>query len=109
MLFRSVLLGGVQSLVGPILGATGLTYLTDILSKSPQPEWLISIVGEWFRGQPYWRFFLGWIIIFITLAFPTGIVGMFQSIWNLLTGRRGASDGEPGAGSGGSTQAEGAK
>lgn len=103
-----VLLGGVQSLVGPILGATGLTYLTDILSKSPQPEWLISIVGEWFRGQPYWRFLLGWIIIFITLAFPTGIVGMFQSLWSLLTGRRGTSDGEPEAGSRGG-QAEGAK
>lgn len=79
-----VMLGGVQSLVGPILGATTLTYLTDILSKSPLPEWL----GDW----SYWRFLLGWVIIVITLAFPTGLVGMFQSLWNLLTGKRGAHE-----------------
>jgi len=82
-----VMLGGVQSLVGPILGASTLTYLTDLLSKSPQPQWMIDLFGEWFRGQPYWRFLLGWIIILLTLAFPTGLVGLCRAVWGTLLGR----------------------
>ena len=53
-----VLLGGVQSLFGPIVGAAALTWLND----------LFSVLS-------YWRFLLGVTIIALVLLLPQGIVG----------------------------------
>jgi len=54
-----VLIGGVQTLLGPIVGAIGF-------------EWLkISIASE----TNFWRIILGAVIIGTVLAFPQGIVG----------------------------------
>ncbi|MCG8510900.1 MAG: ABC transporter permease [Rhodospirillales bacterium] len=54
-----VLLGGVQTLIGPLVGAGVFTGLK------------IEIASE----TNYWRVILGMIIIFTVLAFPQGLVG----------------------------------
>ena len=57
-----VLLGGVQTLTGPIVGAAVLTWLQDTIA----------------RNTDYWRAMLGIAIVVIVLAFPQGIVGALQ-------------------------------
>jgi branched-chain amino acid transport system permease protein len=57
-----VLLGGVQTLTGPIVGAAVLTWLQDTIA----------------RNTDYWRAMLGMAIVVIVLAFPQGIVGALQ-------------------------------
>ncbi|MDQ0316010.1 ABC transporter permease [Amorphus orientalis] len=54
-----VLLGGVHSLGGPIVGATVFTWLSDTVS----------------RATDYWRALLGGIILLIVLVMPGGIMG----------------------------------
>jgi branched-chain amino acid transport system permease protein len=54
-----VLLGGVQTLSGPVVGAAVFTWLQDTIA----------------RNTDYWRALLGLTIIVIVLAFPQGIVG----------------------------------
>ncbi len=54
-----VLLGGVESLTGPVVGATLFTALQDAVM----------------RQTDYWRALLGAIILLLVLAFPGGIVG----------------------------------
>jgi branched-chain amino acid transport system permease protein len=54
-----VLLGGIHSLVGPVVGAPVYTLLQDTVM----------------RQTPYWRGLLGAIILLIVLVFPGGIAG----------------------------------
>jgi branched-chain amino acid transport system permease protein len=54
-----VLLGGVQTLSGPVVGAAAFTWLQDTIA----------------RNTDYWRALLGIAILVIVLAFPQGIVG----------------------------------
>ena len=54
-----VLLGGLQSLTGPIVGATAFLFLQDTVARSI----------EW------WRAVLGVFIIVLVLLFPHGIAG----------------------------------
>jgi branched-chain amino acid transport system permease protein len=54
-----VLLGGIQTLTGPIVGASVFTVLQDTV----------------IRQTEYWRAMLGGIILLLVLAFPQGIVG----------------------------------
>ena len=56
-----VLLGGVNALAGPLLGAGAFTWLQDTLP----------------RVTEYWRAVLGAIILVLVLAFPAGIGGAF--------------------------------
>ena len=58
-----VLLGGVQTLSGPIVGAAVFTWLQDTIA----------------RNTEYWRAILGATILFIVLVFPQGIVGQIQA------------------------------
>jgi branched-chain amino acid transport system permease protein len=55
-----VLLGGVQTVTGPIVGAFAFVWLQD---------WLVRAISE------YWRFVLGASIVVIVLAFPQGLAG----------------------------------
>ena len=57
-----VLLGGVQTLSGPFIGAGVFTWLSDELA----------------RDTTYWRAVLGVVIIVLVLAFPEGIVGFAE-------------------------------
>lgn len=54
-----VLLGGVQALAGPVVGAAVFTALQD----------------EILRATDYWRAVLGAVILALVLVFPQGLVG----------------------------------
>lgn len=66
-----VLLGGVQSLMGPIVGATVFTWLSDTVA----------------RTTDYWRAALGGIILLIVLVQPGGIVGGVGALGRLVRRR----------------------
>jgi branched-chain amino acid transport system permease protein len=54
-----VLLGGIESLTGPIVGASAFAFLQDTVMRQTE----------------YWRALLGGIILLLVLVFPGGIVG----------------------------------
>jgi branched-chain amino acid transport system permease protein len=54
-----VLLGGLQTLTGPVWGAALFTWLEDAVS----------------RDIAYWRAAIGGVILLLVLAFPSGIAG----------------------------------
>ncbi len=60
-----VLLGGIQTLTGPIVGASVFATLQDTVMRQTE----------------YWRALLGAIILLLVLAFPQGIVGAFALLW----------------------------
>ena len=66
-----VLLGGIQTLTGPIVGASVFAVLQDTVMRQTE----------------YWRALLGGIILVLVLAFPQGIVGAI----NALIGKRRSS------------------
>jgi branched-chain amino acid transport system permease protein len=72
-----VLLGGIQTLTGPIVGAATFTWLQDNVM----------------RATEYWRALLGGVILLLVLAFPQGIAGFARQ---LADRRRGANGGSPG-------------
>jgi branched-chain amino acid transport system permease protein len=57
-----VLLGGVQTLAGPVWGAALFTWLDDAMS----------------REFAYWRAAIGAVILLLVLAFPRGIEGTLR-------------------------------
>ena len=57
-----VLLGGLQTLSGPIVGAVTFTWLHDTVA----------------RNTDYWRAMLGAIILILVLLFPQGIAGFVK-------------------------------
>jgi branched-chain amino acid transport system permease protein len=60
-----VLLGGVQSMAGPVVGALAYTGLFDIL----------------LMATDLWRLVLGLAIIALVLLFPQGIAGTTHRLW----------------------------
>jgi ABC-type branched-subunit amino acid transport system permease subunit len=63
-----VLLGGIQTLAGPIVGATVFAVLQDTVMRETE----------------YWHALLGGIILVLVLAFPMGLVGASSRIARLL-------------------------
>ncbi|OZI74898.1 ABC transporter permease [Bordetella genomosp. 12] len=57
-----VLLGGIQSLAGPIVGAASFTVLQDYVM----------------RATEYWRALFGAVIVLLVLVFPQGIAGVWR-------------------------------
>jgi branched-chain amino acid transport system permease protein len=57
-----VLLGGVETLAGPVVGAALFTLLQD---------WIT-------RATPYWHAVLGVSVVMLTVLFPQGIVGTIR-------------------------------
>jgi len=57
-----VLLGGIQNLLGPIVGASVFSVLQDYIM----------------RATDYWRALFGGVILVLVLVFPQGIAGFFQ-------------------------------
>lgn len=66
-----VLLGGIQTLAGPIVGAVSFTWLHDVIA----------------RNTEYWRAMLGGIILLLVLLFPEGIAGFVRRISLRVTGK----------------------
>lgn len=60
-----VLLGGIQTLFGPVIGAVSFTLMQDYF------------VGV----TEYWRALFGFVILLIVLVFPQGIAGYFGMLF----------------------------
>ncbi len=58
-----VLLGGVQSMLGPVVGAAMFTWLQDSIA----------------REFAYWRAALGVVILILVLVFPKGVAGTLEA------------------------------
>jgi len=63
----SVLLGGIESISGPIIGSSAFIWLEDKISQID-----------------FWRLILGCIFIFLVSAFPQGIGGYFGTRFGSL-------------------------
>lgn len=59
-----VLLGGLQTLAGPLVGAVTFTWLQDAVA----------------RHTDYWRALLGGVILLLVLAFPQGLAGFAEAL-----------------------------
>ncbi|MDF1485830.1 ABC transporter permease [Ramlibacter sp. H39-3-26] len=70
-----VLLGGIQTLAGPVVGAVAFTWLHDAVA----------------RNTDYWRAVLGGIILLLVLLFPQGLAGFARQAGGRLL--RGQEDG----------------
>ena len=68
-----VLLGGINTLAGPAVGAAVFTWLQDALARSTE----------------YWRATLGAVILLLVLLFPRGIVGTLSPLLRSLAVRGG--------------------
>ena len=68
-----VLLGGVQTLAGPAVGAVTFTWLHDAVA----------------RNTEYWRATLGGVILLLVLLFPQGIAGFVRQVADRLRHRGG--------------------
>ena len=66
-----VLLGGIQTLAGPVVGAVTFTWLHDAVA----------------RNTDYWRATLGAIILLLVLLFPQGIAGSLKLLADRWRGR----------------------
>jgi branched-chain amino acid transport system permease protein len=62
-----VLLGGIQTLAGPVVGAVSYTWLHDVMARSTE----------------YWRALLGAVILILVLLFPQGIAGFLRQMLDL--------------------------
>ena len=67
-----VLLGGVETLTGPVVGAALFTWLRDALA----------------RETDYWRACFGLIILLIVVLFPQGLVGGLKLLFGRWQERR---------------------
>ena len=61
-----VMLGGIQTLIGPIVGAVTFNWLHDTVA----------------RNTDYWRAMLGGIILLLVLLFPQGIAGFIRQLFD---------------------------
>ncbi len=64
-----VLLGGVQTLSGPLVGAAVFTGLQDSIARSTE----------------YWRALLGGVMLLLVLLFPQGLVGSLSALRQTFT------------------------
>ncbi|HLU18796.1 MAG TPA: ABC transporter permease [Pusillimonas sp.] len=67
-----VLLGGVQTLIGPIVGAATFKVLQDYFLGATE----------------YWHAMFGGVILILVLAFPQGIAGYIRQVFEGIEARR---------------------
>jgi branched-chain amino acid transport system permease protein len=60
-----VLLGGIQTMAGPVVGASLFTWLQDLIAREFQ----------------YWRAALGATILLLVLVFPMGVAGSIKRLF----------------------------
>ncbi|WP_407714837.1 ABC transporter permease [Comamonas testosteroni] len=66
-----VLLGGVQTLAGPLVGAAAFTWLHDTVA----------------RNTEYWRALMGATMLILVLLAPQGIAGHAQWLWSRVSAK----------------------
>jgi len=59
-----VLLGGVDTVFGPVMGSAAFIWLHDTIARIE-----------------FWQLILGFVFIFLVVGFPQGIVGFFNNRW----------------------------
>ncbi len=59
-----MLLGGMQQLAGPIVGAAAFTWLHDSVARTTE----------------YWRAWMGAVMLLLIMLFPQGIAGLAQAL-----------------------------
>ncbi len=73
----ALILGGVATLTGPILGAFAYFFADDYLKQhAPNWEWLPGKFGD----GPIASFLLGVLVIAFVFVAPQGLVGLFRKI-----------------------------
>lgn len=77
-----VMLGGIQSLLGPLAGAAVFTWLQDLVA----------------RETDYWRAVLGLIILALVLLFPAGLGGFAARLFERAPRRSEEAEAVTGAG-----------
>ncbi|WP_417803847.1 branched-chain amino acid ABC transporter permease [Thalassospira lucentensis] len=98
------ILGGVGTLIGPLLGAGIIKYFENILSAfndsvlqnafSFLPDWLahgIASVLGLFVGDG-WHLTLGLVFMLIVIFLPGGIMEGISRLWRLVSSRTSSSD-----------------
>lgn len=63
-----VLLGGIQTLAGPVVGAATFTWLHDTVA----------------RNTDYWRATLGAVVLILVLLFPQGMAGFAKQLFERM-------------------------
>jgi branched-chain amino acid transport system permease protein len=71
-----VILGGMGSLAGPVLGAFAFTLLQDLFESLTK----------------HWQLLMGGFIVLVVLVLPRGLFGLFDYFASLRTRRRGRDD-----------------
>ena len=96
------ILGGVGTLIGPILGAAIIKYFENIFSSfneytleqtfsflpDPLREGVVS-VASLFVGEG-WHLTLGLLFMLVVIFLPGGIMEGFRRLWRAITGRSAA-------------------
>jgi branched-chain amino acid transport system permease protein len=60
-----VILGGVGTLWGGVIGAAALLLMQEVLSARTE----------------YWEFWIGWVLLAVVLFARNGLVGLLQPLW----------------------------
>jgi ABC-type branched-subunit amino acid transport system permease subunit len=60
------LIGGVNTILGPLIGATFLRYLNDVLS----------------RGSTQSSLYIGIVLMLVVYVMPDGVLGLWQRLGN---------------------------
>ncbi|GAA6178565.1 MULTISPECIES: branched-chain amino acid ABC transporter permease [unclassified Shimia] len=98
------ILGGVGTLIGPVLGAGAIKYMENILSKINK-----DVLHEWFAFLPDgleefvitliypfigkgWHLTLGILFMLVVIFLPGGLVEGGQRLWRLIGGKKKAAD-----------------
>lgn len=63
-----VIFGGIGTLLGPIVGSAVFVFVRD----------------EFTTRFHAWQFVFGLVFVLVVLAFPSGLVGVFNRIWTLI-------------------------
>jgi branched-chain amino acid transport system permease protein len=71
-----VILGGMGSLAGPVLGAFAFTLLQDLFESLTR----------------HWQLLMGGFIVLVVLVLPRGLFGLFEYLATLRGARRGGDD-----------------
>lgn len=64
-----VILGGIATTAGPVVGAAGLLLLEDVLQG-----W--SVLPKW--ATDHWQFYLGIILVLVVIFAKRGLAGLFE-------------------------------
>ena len=87
------LVGGVNTIVGPLLGAAGIRWLSDSLGRMPSQD-LPRVVAQ-LLGQP--QLIIGLVLLVVVYFMPDGVVGLVGQLTRLrqLVRSRGDVEAEP--------------